>query len=466
MGPMGGVPGTGGYGQPATAIQKPTTLLGEAKLAFSQGNNREGFQYLYAHYLCGDTGATDVQTHMKWSSAFKRHTVAVQFGIGVVYTAPRDYTGKPMAIGNDAENKAKNTGGEGGGRRRRGRPGGVGAGGGPMGPGGIAGPMPPGGIAGAGFPGAPGVGGAGGAGGGAAAGGTRSTLDYYTGELGESLLAKLEEKVDEGIFGDVQREMGMPTAAPASNAVAAGPMGIAGAGGIDGAGGPGEAGPGEEGAGGAPAGGNDRRAKDADAAAVRPGITFLGTASSKEALEKKAGEQGLDVLIVFDVKVQRPGKTGIVSNSTKISVSLVDRPQEIPLHTSITLTNVKVAAEREKDKDGDPVDDEIDKLMAKLEAFTNATGAPQTLKVSPFLEALSPQHAANRVTNLTASASEAPLRDLAEIKAYHSKKLISDQQFADAAKVFLKDKADLLTKGKEDERRQALASLLPKQIKR
>ena len=51
---------------------------------------------------------------------------------------------------------------------------------------------------------------------------------------------------------------------------------------------------------------------------------------------------------------------------------------------------------------------------------------------------------------------------LAEIKLYHAKKLITDEQFAEAAKVFLKDKADLLSKGKEDERKQAVAALLPR----
>lgn len=389
---------------------------------------------------------------MRWSQALRRHTVAVQFGIGVVYTAPRDYTGNPMAIGNDAQNKPQTTGTEGRRRRGRGRTGGGGAGmAGAMAPG-----APPGAVPGAGMmPGMPGMPGTGGG----AANGARATLDYYTGELGESLLEKLEAKVDEGVFGDVQREMDMPTAAPANQGMAG--M-VAGAPGMAPPGGPGEDGA-EPGFDGAPAVGGAGRGKD-EAGSIRPGMTFLGNAASKEALEKKAREQGLDVLIVFDVKVQRPGKTKIVSNSTKISVLLVDRPQDVPVHTSVVLTNVKVAAEREKDRDGDPVDEEIDKLIAKLEAYTSPTGTPQTLKVGPFLESLAPQHAANRVTNLTASPSEAPLRDLAEIKLYHSKKLISDQQFQDAAKVFLKDKAELLAKGKEDERRKALDSMLPKKV--
>lgn len=446
-----GPPGTPGYGQPAGAAAQPTTLLGEAKLAFSQGNNRDGFQYLYAHYLCGDTGAEDVQSHMRWAPALRRHTVAVQFGIGVVYTAPRDYTGNPMAIGNDAQNKAQNTGTQG--RKRRGR---GGAGGGA----GFAGPMAPGAPPGVAMPGMPGMPGAGGG----AASGSRSSLDYYTGELGESLLEKLEAKVDEGVFGDVQREMDMPAAAPANQGFTAAGA-FPGAPGIDAAaGGPGEDGPGAEpGFDDAPAVGGAGRGKD-EAGSIRPGITFLGMASSKEALEKMAKEQGVDVLIAFDVKVQRPSKTKIVSNSTKISVLLVDRPQDVPVHTSVVLTNVKVAAEREKNRDGDPVDEEIDKLMAKLEAYTSASGVPQTLKVSPFLESLAPQHAANRVTSLTASPTDHPLAVLAEIKLYHSKKLISDQQFQDAAKVFLRDKAELLAKGKEDERRKALDSLLPKKV--
>ena len=288
--------------------------------------------------------------------------------------------------------------------------------------------------------------------GGSTGSGARGTLDYYTGELGEKLLAKLEEKVDEGMFGDVQREMGMPTAAANPMAVAApatAPPGGDEPGGEPGADGAAPA---------APAGGNG---KD-QPGSIRPGITFVGMASSREALEKMAAEQGVDVLITYDVRIQRAGNTKIVNNTTKISFNLVERPNEVPIHTSAALTNVKVATEREKSKDGDPVDDEIEKLIAKLESFVTPTGTPQTLKVSPFLDALTPQHAANRVINLTSSQSEFPLRDLAEIKVYHAKKLITDQQFQDAAKVFLKDKAELLAKGKESERKEAVAALLPR----
>jgi hypothetical protein len=344
-----------------------------------------------------------------------------------------------LAIANDAKNNPHTTGTEGR-RRRSGRSGA---------PGGA--PMAPGGPPGMAMPGMAGMPGAGGG----AGSGTRSSLDYYTGELGKSLLEKLEAKVDEGIFGNVQGEMGMPTAGPANPGMMVGAPAMAPPGGEPGA----EPGGGD---GAAPAGGG-ARGKD-EAGAIRPGITFLGNAATKEALEKKAKEQGLDVLILFDVKVQRPGKTKIVRNSTKISVLLVDRPQEIPVHTSAMLTNVEVAAEREKDKDGDPVDEEMDKLIAKLESYTTAAGTPQTLKLSPFLETLAPQHAANRVASLTASPTDQPLAVLAEIKLYHSKKLISDQQFQEAAKVFLKDKADLLAKGKEDERRKALDSLFPKKV--
>jgi hypothetical protein len=132
----------------------------------------------------------------------------------------------------------------------------------------------------------------------------------------------------------------------------------------------------------------------------------------------------------------------------------------------VALTNVKVANDREKGKDPDPVEDEIGKLIAKVESYVTAAGQEQTLKVGPIPENLTAQPVANRVTNLTASQSENPLRDLAEVKFYHAKKLLTDKQFQDAAKAILKDKAELLSKGKEDERRQALASLLPKKLKK
>jgi hypothetical protein len=461
----GGFPGAGGYG---AAAAQPKNILDEAKQAFSQGNNHDGFQYLYAHYLIGDTGTADVQSHMKWSAALRRPTVAVQFGIGVVYTAPRDYTGNPMAIGNDSQNKANPNstegGGEGGGRRSRRGKGGAPGPGGPMGPGAGPGGFPGAPGAPGGFPGAPGgFPGAQGANGGAASGG-RGALEYYTGELGTLFLEKLEEKIDEGLFGDVQREMGA-----AGNANAGG---FAGAGGFPGAPGAfggdiaGGAAPDDVAGGGAPAaGGGQRNGKGSEPQGIRSGITYLGT-GSKDALEKKAREQGLDVLVLYEVNVLRPGKTGIVNNTTKIKLMLVDQADEAPIHTSVALTNVKVANDREKGKDPDPVEDEIGKLIAKVESYVTAAGQEQTLKVGPIPENLTAQPVANRVTNLTASQSENPLRDLAEVKFYHAKKLLTDKQFQDAAKAILKDKAELLSKGKEDERRQALASLLPKKLKK
>ena len=456
----GGFPGAGGgYG---AAAAQPKNILDEAKLAFSQGNNRDGFQYLYAHYLIGETGAADVQAHTKWSPALRRPTVAVQFGIGVIYTAPRDYTGNPMAIGNDAQNKPTATEGSGEGRsRRRGKGGPPGPGGPGAGPGGFPGaPGAPGGFPGApggpgGFPGAPGASGAG--------SGGRGELDYYTGELGKKFLEKLEEKIDEGLFGDVQREMGAAANAPAG--------GFAGAAGFPGAPGgfggaiAGAAPDDVAGGGAAAAGGGQRSSKGSESQGIRAGITYLGT-GSKEALEKKAREQGLDVLVLYEVNVLRPGKTGVVNNTTKIKLMLADQADQAPIHTSTALTNVKVANEREKNKDPDPVDDEITKLVAKLESYRTPDGQEQTLKVGPMPENLTAQPVANRVTQLTASQSDNPLQDLAEIKFYHAKKLLTDQQFNDAAKAILKDKADLLNKGKEDERRQALASLLPKKPKK
>ena len=466
---MGVVPGVPGAPQAAAA---PKTLLDEAKLAFSQGDNQKGFQYLYAHYLCGDNGAADVQSHMKWSQALRRPTVAMQFGIGVVYLAPRDYTGNPMAIGNDEKNKPTQTASSG--RRRRGRGNGGGGPGFPMGPG--AGPMGPGGVGppggfpmgaggggppggfpmGAGsFPGAPGA--AGGPAGGAS---VRSALDYYTGELGEKLLEKLEEKIAEGAFGDVQQVMGQRAAAPAAGfAGAPGAFppasGIADAGGVPG----GEpmddaaAADGSIGGGAAP--------QTSSPEGLRPGITYLG-ADERDALEKKAREQDVDVLILYEVNVRRPGKTGVVGNSTKIRVTLVERPDDPPIYTTPALVNVEVASAREKDKEPDPVDDAIDKLMAKLESFTSPTGQELTLKLGPMPENLTPQPVANRVTNLTSSKSDNPLRDLVEIKFFHSKKLINDQQFQEACKAILADKAEMLAKAKEAERREALTALLPK----
>ena len=434
MGPGGypGVPGT-------AAAAQPKTLLDEAKQAFAQGHNEDGFKYLYAHYLCGEKGAEDIQKHMKWSNARLRPVVASQFAIGVEYKAPSSYTGDPMAIGNDANNKPANTG-EGGSRRsRRGR---GGAGGGPSGPpGGYAGmPMGPGVAAGGGPPGMPGMGMGMGMGmGGNAGPDARAGLKKYTGELGTRLVEKLEEKIAEGVFGDALNEL---KSSGGANAQAGGYPGM-----------PGMPGPGMPGAGGASA----AAAKPGDPQGIVPGITWLGT-DDEDALEKKAREIGADVLILYEVTITKSPKSTVVGNTTKIkALVLTDAAPEL-LHTSASLSNVKVAAEREKNKDPDPVDEEIGKLATKLE---------EEFKLAPMPTGLTPERAAQQVVRISSSPADDPLAVLAEIRLYHAMKLITDEQYATAVKSLVKNKADVLVKdGKEEERKEALADLLPKQIKK
>jgi hypothetical protein len=464
------VPGAAG-GATADANQTKT-LLDEAKQAFAQGNNKEGFGYLYAHYLCADNGASELKKHLRWAPApLRRPVVALQFGIGVAYSAPPDYKGNPMAIGNDEQNKPQQTGEGGEGRRgRRSRGGPPGAfPGAPGAPGAFPGaPGAPGAFPGApgapgAFPGAPGFGG----GEGGSQSGPRGELDYYTGELGMSLLERLEEKMLEGVFGDAIRELELPTpgsggnagggfrgfpGAPAGIGAPGAPMGIGPPGAAAGIGAP-DGGDGGIAPGGGGGGAGRANGKPGEPQGIVPGITYLGH-GSEEAIERKAKEQGVDVLILYDVKVARPGRTGVVRNTTKIRVTLVARPNDPPLHSSASLTNVEVAAERDKGKDDDPVDVEMNKLFAAIEK----------LKVAP-MPGLNTAIAEKRVTDITSSAPDNPLLTLVEAKYYEAEQLISAEFFANAAKAVLGDKAQALKAGKEEERKAALAQYLPRKVR-
>ena len=49
------------------------------------------------------------------------------------------------------------------------------------------------------------------------------------------------------------------------------------------------------------------------------GVSLLGKGSSKELLEK-AADQGIDVLVVFEVEVTENRKTSLITNETRIVV--------------------------------------------------------------------------------------------------------------------------------------------------
>ncbi|MGI8981585.1 MAG: hypothetical protein ACR2FY_20350 [Pirellulaceae bacterium] len=452
----GGAGGAGGVGMPGgAAAPEPVTLLDFATKCFREGNDKDGFDYLCAHYICNEKEGDDLKAKIKWSAGLKHPVLAVRIGIGINYAAPSTFNGDPQPIGRVKElpgggggmgGAGGMPGMPGGGEGRRGRRGGAGAGG----AGGMPGmPGMPGAGGAGGMPGMPGAGGAGGSG---PSGDGRGLVDYYTGEFGTKLLESLESRILDGKFGDVLKDFQGPGNAggEGGGGGAGGMLGMPGMPGMPGAGGAGEM-PGMPGMPGAGGGGSAR-----DPKGIVPGLVVLGT-GGRDTLEKRAKDQNLDLLFIFEVKVSQSPRTEIVNNTTTLRLYAVQKPGEV-VFTSTGLNALTVTKQREKPKDKDPLDVEVERAMGVIDKSFVVSEMP----------ALQPEHALRRVTVISGSQESEPLAHLVEIRAFKAMRLISGQQFQDGVKGLIgPEKAETLLKaGKEEDRKPALTAFLPRKGRR
>lgn len=451
-----------GEGFPGSApAPEPVTLLDFAKRAFKQGNDKEGFDYLCAHYLCNEAEGDELKTKIKFSPGLKHPALAVRIGIGISYAAtPKDFNGDPQPVGRVKDLPAAGGGGLGapgmaGGEGRRGRRGA----GGPGGPGG--GP----GMGMAGMPGMAGMGGMGGAAGAAPTDG-RGMIDYYAGEFGTKVLEALENRVTDGKFGDALKEFDSP---PNANAARGPGMGMAGmgpagmmppAGGAGAIGGPMGAMPGAQGPVGGAAG---AAANSKEPKGILPGLVVLGL-GNKETLEKRAKDQALNLMFVFEVKVAQNLKTEIVTNTTTLRVYVLHKPSEL-IFTSAGINAVAVTKSREKSSGKDPVESEVDRLITTID---NGVGEVKPIVVAE-MPPMKPEHAVRRLSNITASPDHL-LSQLVEMRAFKALALITDKQYQDGVKALLTpERAEAFFRAtKEDDRKAVLANadLLPRRAKR
>jgi hypothetical protein len=135
----------------------------------------------------------------------------------------------------------------------------------------------------------------------------------------------------------------------------------------------------------------------------------------------------------------------------------VQKPGEVAF-TSTGLNAIGVTKQREKPKDKDPVDVEVERAMAVIDKTFAVTEMP----------ALQPEHALQRVTRISSSQEAEPLAHLVEVRAFKAMRLISGQQFQDGVKGLIgPEKAEALFKSdKEEDRKAVLASFLPRKGRR
>jgi hypothetical protein len=443
-GPQGGYPGApgtgsdGGYGAAAAEPPKPKTLRDKATAAFREGNEEEAFELLMAHYLTTPGAGSELARNMQWASGLRKPALATRFGVAVIYTAPFNWEGHPQPLGS-AELEAAleeiggNTGGNqgagggerrgnarafGGGRNRNreGRGGGARA---PMGP---MGPMgPPGGL---GLPG--------GESGMQGAQGQPQTaqdeLEYFTGELGTKLLAKLKTKLEAGTFGIVLKEAnkamplrevnenqpgnpGGPGFDPGRGVGIAPPMGP----GVPGRPGGGPPGPGVRP--GAGEGGDEAIGGPVLTGQLIPGVTFLGACENVKELGELVADSPVNVVFVFEVKVRPASASNWVNNDTRLRVVSAAKVNE-NLFTSSTINNKGVYEMRKKKGGEDPVNKELTEALDVVE---------QRYKMEPLLASVTGDVALNRIKNWAASKPDDALPLLLEARYYVAKKLIKPE---------------------------------------
>gem|GEM_PF-2040106 len=402
-GQAGGDSSTPGTGMaPGQQPVKPVTLVDIAQLSFRYGHDQDALLSLYGHGVITDVEeAKEVLDKMGWVPDLKHPALTVRWGIAIEYVAPRGYTGSVYPVGTTQNLQVKSAAGGGGG-----------GGGAPamgMGEGGM---------------GQPGAGGAQGS----------AQLQQLTGELGQKVVAQLQERVARGDFGQVLAAAGQAPAAGAGGMGAGGGMSGYGMpqGGSEMSGAP--AGPGQLGGPGMGAGyggaagsgmGAGGPAPGGPAAggavSLSPGIVMLGIVNAKD-LREKARKAGVDAVCVFNVLVTVNPRLGTIKNETTIRVHDLEQTRE--LYESKALNNIAIQIERvEKKEDQDPVDKAMEALFKYVD---------ENWKMGPLPAALQADNVLNRLRTLLAQTHENPLPVLAEARMYQTRGLLQDNHYLTA----------------------------------
>lgn len=420
----GGPDGAGAYpggefpGGPGGAVEEkiPDGFDGKAQWSFRRGREKDAMQYLYAHALTTDAGAESLLPTIRWVGGLKQPMLAVRWGVGFVVTAPRNFNGDPKPVGSTQKIPTRD------GNRNRDDGGGN-----------------------EGYVGGGGEGDYGAGGGGDGGGGKNSLLSKGAGELGEKLTAAYTERLLRGDFGEVLK-IAMEAGSTGSRASAggAGAYGYGGegeAGGEDYSSGP----QGPDGPGGSAAG----AAAATEVTQIMTGLSMLGIGTQKELIDR-AREDGIDAVVIIDMKLRVSPANGLVTNES--TIALLDAKTQKKLHTTKKFNNITIQQARAESKE-DGVDKEFAALFEAIDANFKMTALPAGLNADI---------AARRVAALTAEMHDNPLPILVEARMYHSKGLLGESQlFAAYEQLLGVDFGRLLATGEEEDKKKVLSQWLP-----
>jgi hypothetical protein len=171
---------------------------------------------------------------------------------------------------------------------------------------------------------------------------------------------------------------------------------------------------------------------------LTPGLTFLGTATTKD-LQRKAEKEGFDVLIVFEVKASQNKRSNMISNTCRAKVYGTGDGKV--LMSSKELNNLEVQKKS--------VDEEVEKalnpLMTRLKEAIAVKDIPSAITADIIKS--------KRLATLTSDKEIPVLDSLTELKYWRYREFLNDEELEAAyGSIISPADAKKLVSGSEDER--------------
>jgi hypothetical protein len=180
---------------------------------------------------------------------------------------------------------------------------------------------------------------------------------------------------------------------------------------------------------------------------LTPGLVFLGTGSQEELL-RKAADQGVDGLFIFDVEASQNRMTRLINNDTRLRLVGLDRKA---IAATSTLTNTEVERAELRGAGDDEVRKNIDRLFAGFDEKARLISMPT----------LTPDSAMARMRQLLADQDASKLSKLFEAKLFNSMGLLSQDQMSKVYQIVLESNdGEALATGTVDDRKLVLSGLM------
>ena len=178
----------------------------------------------------------------------------------------------------------------------------------------------------------------------------------------------------------------------------------------------------------------------ADLSMWTPGIVVLGEGSSQE-ITKVAQEQGIDLLLHFDV-ILKPGPDETVQNLSRCRVVHVASGKAVGVSKAFDSAEAERLVDFERTTEEEYVADQLQNLLDIIDEKLAVSDMPP----------LTPEVAKRRVGALIGNPGTPPLRTLAEIRMYQARGLLDEADVESAFEIIAGDDGLVLLHGPLEQR--------------